>query len=545
MNDLANQKTLYDAIPPESSGAPCSDTASNGEGESLGSGNDSVRIKVSIDDAIDAVGLSWSPAGVHCRLFTATGLLFMVDSMELGILAFLSRAIDQRIEEYHDNYIAWSGVGGSLVGAIVLGFLADNPRIGRRKITICVSWLITIFGIATALLCTTKTTSDDAVVEGLLVSRFLVGFGLGGLTIPYDLLAEWLPNVQPVSNLQNNANSPFVSLRRGQVLLLVYLFWSVGSLLIFGLLQTDTRLSPQQGQFTGIELWWCTLPAVVATILLTSTTIFESPRFLLAHGKHDEALSILKTAAIYNGKDLSLLFPPETDIRLYSSESQSQLTQSQSLPTSASDNLFSNKWLKLASALLFTYFGQAFCYRGTANMLVATFNEDQHPQQFQSFFSAISEVVGIMLLLFTIEAYPPWGGRVLSQVASYALAALSCLTLAAWYAVPSLKNGNVLIVMTFIARMLIFGGGVVTWVSTTEVLRTEHRTTGHAIAAGVAGRLGAFVATLAFPEIDYIPSLALIVFFGGIAIALTAGDIPETRGKDMGRSYNLLGPSER
>jgi len=508
--------------------------------------------RICIDDAIDSIGMNWcSISGVQGPLLAGVSLLFLVDSMELAILAFLSKAVDQRIERYHDDYIAWAGVGGALVGAVVWGTLSDI--LGRRQVSMMVSGFITVFGIVTALLCTHhRTDGDGFVVEGLLVSRCLVGFGLGGITVPYDLLAEWLPNHANVLAPQTNSGSSSLLLRRGQILLLVHAFWSIGSLCIFGLLETQTLLSPEKGQLTGIELWWCTLPAILATMVFVgggccccSWAILESPRFLLAQGRNDEALRVLRCAATANGKDPTKLFPDTTV--LYSNESQLPVTSFQQQqqqpfsPTASTRKLFSFQWVKLASALLFTYFGQAFCYRGTADMLVVVFDEDDHEQKYQAVLSAVSEVVGICLLLLTVDRW----GRVPTQVVAYGLVALSCLTLAVWYSLPFLENGNVLIIMTFIARMLVFGGGCATWVSTTEVLSTEIRTTGHAVSAGMAGRLGAFVATLTLPRVDDIPILALIVFGVSLWVAFAAGDIPETKMKEMGRSYNLLGQSER
>lgn len=572
--DVTNQKETtyknqnsYDAIPNDPSDAaaaaavesPSESETEDAEADGFDNGDPSSyqqrrqqqrkkkRRRICIDDAIDSIGMKWSLRiidGVQCPLLAGVSLLFLVDSMELAILAFLSKAVDQRIERYHDDYIAWAGVGGALIGAAVWGTLSDI--VGRRQVSMMVSGFITVFGVVTALLCTHhRTDGDGFVVEGLLVSRFLVGFGLGGITVPYDLLAEWLPNHTTVA--PQTSSGTFL-LRRGQILLLVHAFWSIGSLFIFALLETQTLLSPEKGQLTGIELWWCALPAILATLVFVgggccccSWAILESPRFLLAQGRNDEALHVLRCAATANGKDPTQLFP-ETAV-LYSNESQLPLTSFQQQPfspTASTRRLFSFQWVKLASALLFTYFGQAFCYRGTADMLVVVFDEDEHEQKYQAVLSAVSEVVGICLLLLTVDQW----GRIPTQVVAYGLAALSCLTLAVWYSLPFLENGNVLIAMTFISRMLVFGGGCATWVSTAEVLSTEIRTTGHAVSAGMAGRLGAFAATLTLPRVDDIPILALIVFGVSLWVAFAAGDIPETKLKEMGRSYNLLGQSE-
>ena len=572
------------------------------------------------------------------RLWVGTALLFLVDSMERTILAYLSRALDERVDWFHERYVAYVGLCGALSGAVVWGTMGDAW--GRKRVTKWVSCIVTIFSIVTAFLIhrsdarqttfhhddddgggggvnTIRRTGADTtnsnnafMVEALLISRWLVGFGLGGITVPYDLLAEWLTNETTNSNSNSNGNNDNSNgndnhhhhhhhhhrtkdhnrghdpQRRAPALLTVHAFWSIGSLLVFGLLETQTILSPHAGQLTGAELWLCTVPAILATILFTtgstreddraaattttisgSTTtttpsccsnsvgVLESPRFLLAQGKQDEALKVLRIAGRASGNHVEEIFPESTTLRLYSKESVAPALSTTTLtttppPSSSSSsssspwcglfNLISWQWMKLASALLFTYLGQAFCYQATAAMLVCVFDEKNHGKKYQAGLSALMELVGIGGLILSVDRW----GRVTTQLVSYATGSLACLTLAVWFSLPFLENGNVLICLALVTRTLLFGGGCVTWISTTEVLTTGIRTTGHAI-AGMAGRIGALGGTLMFPDFQDIPLLALIIFGVSLAVAIAVGDIPETHMKEMGCSYALLGHSER
>jgi MFS family permease len=71
---------------------------------------------------------------------------------------------------------------GALVGTSILGPLAD--KIGRRPVFLFASVMISVMGAATSL---------AANYEMILAIMFVIGFGVGGLTVPFDTLAEFLP----------------------------------------------------------------------------------------------------------------------------------------------------------------------------------------------------------------------------------------------------------------------------------------------------------------------------------------------------------------
>ena len=584
---------------------------------------------INIDDAINSVGVmshggrtvhnnnhshqAWMISGNHnlhqWRLFLGAGLLLTVDSMELALLSFLSKTAKQHHQQslllvlqeeeedtrnsiavlpqlpeyYHYDWIVTAGIVGAILGALVWGMLADV--IGRRRIVIVSSVWLVICGVATTLFCSSDASYYNGMYEGLIVARFGAGLGVGGHTVAYDLLAEWLPN----------------RTRRGHALLCVQLFWTLGSLLIFILLEQNTHNHWQ------LVSALCTLPALLATLVfwvplgsdtkstsntldtMDATALLESPRWLLSRGRVEEALDVLRHAAHINGDENEgyHLFPENTV--LYSNESQSR--QSRLSSTAGNNNmnnavvmgmdnfqsnnnqnhdrnrnihhhriygdtsslmttnfqwdevcsLCSFRWMKLSSALLTTYFGQAFCYHGTVAMAVSVFSQDDRQQNYQALFSAGAEVIGIIgLATFTIDRW----GRIPTQCLTYAAAALTSLTLSVWYELPFLENGNALIIFAFMSRMFMFGGRGTTWVSTTEVLSTEIRTTGHALAATV-GRLGDLSSTWILTKISNLPTIGLVVFFMSVWITFAATDIPETHVKEMGLSYQFLESSTR
>ena len=72
---------------------------------------------------------------------------------------------------------------GAMCGTLVLGRLGD--LIGRKPMFIVSATIISVSGLLTAL---------SQAYWMMLLFRFGVGVGLGGVVIPYDTLAEFLPN---------------------------------------------------------------------------------------------------------------------------------------------------------------------------------------------------------------------------------------------------------------------------------------------------------------------------------------------------------------
>lgn len=160
---------------------------------------------------------------------------------------------------------------GEIIGALVLGKMGD--KYGRRPILLVAAATICISGVVTAI-------ADNYI--SLLILRFFVGFGVGGLTVPFDIFAEFLP----------------LSLR-GKYLLMINYFWTAGSLLvtIFAYLTIGTGEKDSWRLFVVL----CTLPCFFS-VIISYIYVPESPRWLLSQGKKEEAIIILRSAAFSNGK---------------------------------------------------------------------------------------------------------------------------------------------------------------------------------------------------------------------------------------------------
>ena len=110
---------------------------------------------------------------------------FAADAMEVLLLSFLSIVLQQEWDLSRDKtaFITSTLFAGALIGTSVLGPLADTW--GRRPVFLLAATMIAIFGVGTALVNN---------YEQLLVVMFIIGFGVGGLTVPFDTLAEFLPS---------------------------------------------------------------------------------------------------------------------------------------------------------------------------------------------------------------------------------------------------------------------------------------------------------------------------------------------------------------
>ncbi len=139
----------------------------------------------------------------HYKLLWITGLGWMFDAMDTGIIAFVLPTLAKAwgLTSAQVGYIGSIGLVGMALGAILAGTLAD--RFGRK-------WLfaatLVIYSVSTGL-CSLAWN-----FESLLVFRFLVGFGLGGqLPVAVTLVSEYSP---PAA--------------RGKFIVLLESFWGVG-----------------------------------------------------------------------------------------------------------------------------------------------------------------------------------------------------------------------------------------------------------------------------------------------------------------------------
>jgi MFS family permease len=212
--------------------------------------------------------LPWS--AWHWRVVVALGVSWLLDGLEVTVVGSIGPAL-QRPETLGLTAadIGWAAsayIGGAVLGALFFGRLAD--RLGRKRIFLATLAVYLVATVATAF------TWD---IASFAFCRFVTGFGIGG---EYAAI--------------NSAIDELIPARvRGQVDLAINgTFW-VGAALGAGL--SVFLLSPD---FVGPELGWRIafgLGGVLGiAILLVRRHVPESPRWLLTHGRAEEAEAVVR-----------------------------------------------------------------------------------------------------------------------------------------------------------------------------------------------------------------------------------------------------------
>ncbi|KAL9153858.1 hypothetical protein ABFS82_10G075600 [Erythranthe guttata] len=418
-----------------------------------------------VDEALSTVGFGKYQA----LLLAYGGLGWIAEAMELMILSLIGSSLQSEwlLSPSQKSLISTVVFAGMLVGAYLWGFVSDTY--GRKKGILGVTTITSVAGLLSAF---------SPNYASLIVLRCVTGVGLGGMYI----FNSWFLEFVPTPN-------------RGVWMIVFSSFWTVGTILEAALAWI---VVPSFGW-----RWLLALSSVPSFIVLVLYCLApESPRFLCAKGRINEARNILEKAASVNRK----LLPSGilvSDQRQDDSENTSLLSPRTDNAKSGSSSLlilFSRKLIRTNLLLWLLFFGNTFSYYGIV-LLTSELSSDQskcggialHSQKSQNsslytdvFVTSLAEVPGLIFSALIVDRV----GRKLSMVTMFVLASVLLLPLS-----TNPNNEVLTVVLLFGARAFVSATFTVACIYAPEVYPTEIRTSAVGIASAI-GKIGGMVCPL-------------------------------------------------
>lgn len=379
----------------------------------------------------------------HYKLLMVTGLGWLFDSMDTGLIAFVLPVLAKEwgLTTAQMGWIGSIGLIGMALGAIISGTVAD--KIGRKKVF---SITVLLYSLATGA-CALAWS-----YESLLVFRFLVGFGLGGeLPVAATLMSEYAP-----SHL------------RGRFIVLLESFWGVGWLVAACI---SYLIIPKFGWQIAFVLG--TLPALY--VFLIRLHMPESIRYLLSKDRIEEA------------KEIILMLEKKLNVK--SEDFTGKLTPAelgQGIAQPGFKTLWSSAMAKRTLMLWLAWFGIVYSYYGIFMWLPSIV--------FQQGFAVVKTFEYVLIM--TIAQLPgyycaAWLVDVIGR--KYTLSLFLLMSGVASYFFGNAGTPESLLMWGAIMSFFNLGAWGVIYTYTPELYPTNIRALGSGWAAGF-GRLGGMIA---------------------------------------------------
>nr|XP_020498847.1 solute carrier family 22 member 13-like [Labrus bergylta] len=362
-------------------------------------------------------------------------------------------------------------MSGLLVGSVVFGAMAD--RYGRRFVLLLSIALQTVFGVAVAF-------APNFPVYVIL--RFTVGAMISGVIInAFVLGTEWT-----------------CTKRRMLAGVITDYAFGLGYMLLAGIAYF-------------IRDWRKLQMAISAPGFLLIFYIWvlpKSARWLLANNRSEEAIALLRKAALINGRVL----PPVVQVE--------NILDGAKRSHSAVDLVRTPQMRKRAIILFYIWFVTVLVYYGLS-LGVSRLGTNLYLTQFV--FGLVEIPARSLVLLFL-----PCSRR-LSQSGFLAVGGLACLLM---LAVPE-DHPNVLTGLAMVGKFGITASFSIIYVYTAEIFPTVLRQTGIGVSSMFA-RMGGMLAPIINLLHNSNPAIPLIIFgTSPLLVAVLALALPETAGRPL------------
>jgi putative MFS transporter len=427
----------------------------------------------------------------HVALLLVISIAIVIDVMKPAALAFVAPGM---AKEYglkaatnpHGglpvSLLPLSGITGTLIGSLMWGWLAD--RIGRRS-SILFAGLLFV------------STSICGAMPGFswnLLMCFLMGIGAGGmLPITFALLAETIP-----------------ARHRSWLMVLIG-----GGVSAVGYTLTSWLAGALTPHYSWRILWLIGLPTGVLFLAL-NYWIPESPRFLLAVGRDDEAEAIM---AQFGAEVVELTDATEAD---------------EDRGPRGFRQLFGAPFTGSSAAIAVLALGVGLITYGFTLWIPTNLQHLGYTSVNSDYIVRNAALIGLPISLVATLLYGFWSSK-RTIIVSFGLVALTLFGFV--IAGNSLAHNHALLLTLLIVPLsgIPLVGAIIT-VYASEVYPTRIRSRGTGLAAGVTKAGGVLIIALVVAATTT-PSIALTAIIGavpllvGIAIFVWAGR--ETRSKRL------------
>ncbi|MGH7126326.1 MAG: MFS transporter [Stellaceae bacterium] len=373
---------------------------------------------------------------------------------------------------------------GIFVGTIGQGEFTD--RFGRKRVLQAAILIYSVFTIASGL---------SPNIDWLIAGRFVAGIGLGAAQpLCFSYAAEFAPKA-----IRGRATA-FMQFIGGACV------WPIGTL--FAL------------QFRDSIGWWGVWIAIGIGGLLVFLFTFslpESPRWLVTHGKGDEALGLLER--------MGLGRPAEQLVR-------DEIADIRSDPMGVVFRAYRGRIIA-SMICFFAFFTAAVSLGGWLPQILADRGFTITKSLTFVMGMQISFPLSSLFMMYALERF----GRVRTSVTSFALATL--FAIAFYYS----TSDAMVLVIGFLMNFFIQLAGNSMQIFTSEVFPTNARASGFGLAQS-GGRLGA---AANFYVIGFLKGYGLGYVMGGIAVLLAIAAFAVTRisRETKGLALDTIAPPTR
>jgi MFS family permease len=204
----------------------------------------------------------------HWIVVVALGITWILDGLEVTLVGSIAGALTSKdtlgLSTSEATAAGSFYLAGAVAGALFFGYLTD--RFGRKKLFMITLGVYLVFTVATALAWN---------FWSFMIFRVFAGAGIGG---EYSAINSAIDELVPAR-------------MRGRVALMINSSWWIGTAAAAGLTVVLLNvLEPKIGWRLGFALG-----AILAIgILFVRNRVPESPRWLLTHGRADEAEEVAR-----------------------------------------------------------------------------------------------------------------------------------------------------------------------------------------------------------------------------------------------------------